>query len=372
MPRSDHTLDAAWARELDALDRALAGATADELGPDHGGLATLVEAIGDDRATLRPAFAAELGTRVAAGFPGRRRAPRLETRHWLTGLGAVATLAVVVAVMAGRGGGPAAPDVGTAGGPLSPVTGASTKQSVPAPSADSIAAGPALAPAPRTVQRDASLDLLAPRGRVQQVTDRAIAATDRLGGIVESSNVAVDDQGGSQATLALRVPTAVLDRALSALSALAHVSSRSQSALDITDATGGARERLAEARAERTALLGQLARAITPNAVASLRARLNLVAGRVKQDEARLATLVGHGRYAQLQVTIDEDQHAAAGGWSPGAAVDDALGVLEAVFAVVVVALAGLVPAAALAALAWWATRLLRRRRRAHALAAAG
>lgn len=371
MWRPDQLTDA-QVRELEALDRTLAGASADELGAEHAGLATLVEAVRDDRPPLRQAFAQDLDARLSAGFPGRHRPRRVETRHWLTGLGAVATLAVVVAVLAGRGGGPAAPDIGTAHAPVGEATSGSTKQALPSPSADSIAAAGSVAAAPRIVQRDASLDLLAPRGHVQQVTDRAIAATDRLGGIVASSNVAVDDQGGSQATLALRVPTAALDRTLSALSGLAHVSSRSQSALDITDATGTARDRLAESRAERTALLGQLARATTPNAVASLRARLNLVAGRVKQDEARLATLAGHGRFAQLQVTIEEDQHAAGGGWSPGAAIDDALGVLEAVFAVLVIALAGLVPAAALAALAWWATRLMRRRRRAHALAAAG
>src|SRR5436305_795994 len=106
--------------------------------------------------------------------------------------------------------------------------GPAIRSSVPAPG-PGVPASTGAADA-RVVQRDAALSLLAPRGHVQEVTDRAIGATDRLGGIVESSNVALDDQGGSQASLELRVPGAALDRALAALSGLAHVSSRSQSA----------------------------------------------------------------------------------------------------------------------------------------------
>ncbi|MEA2301373.1 MAG: hypothetical protein QOE44_1908, partial [Solirubrobacteraceae bacterium] len=224
----------------------------------------------------------------------------------------------------------------------------------------------------RVVERDAALSLLAPRGHVQEVTDRAIGVTDRLGGIVESSNVALDDQGGSQASLELRVPGAALDRALAALSGLAHVSSRSQSGLDITDATGAARDRLAESRAERDALLRALARATTANQVASIHARLGVVNGRIVADKARLAGLQSRGSTAHLSVTIDEDQRTGGGGgsaWGPGAALDDAVSVLETVFGVAVIALAVLVPAGVVGLLGWWASGPLRRRRREGVLA---
>ncbi len=343
--------------------------------------------------------------------------------RWLTGLGATAAVAAAIAVVvvasAGR---PASGGGGTAGriqdaAPRSPASGGPAIQT-PAPggAATGAAAGgkasagrvpaaptpsstattapaPAQTPGPvptpivpalgspsggaRVVARDATLGLLAPRGQVQAVTDRAIAATDRLGGIVESSQVALDDQGSSQASLELQVPSAALDRTLAALSALAHVSARTQNALDITDPTGAARDRLAQTRAERQALLRQLARATTANELASLRARLALVGGRIASDEAQLQALLTRGQFSHVSVTIAESQQSAGGGagrsgWGPGAALDDALGVLEAVFAVLVVALAGLVPVVIVAGLGWAAVRPVRRRRREAAIAGPG
>jgi hypothetical protein len=397
---SGHRLDEDELRELDALDRVLAGAP--PAGEAERRLAGLAVAVRDDRPPLRPAFAAELDERVAAGFPRRRAArPRAAVRRlgphpWLSGLGVVATLGVVVAVVAGTGPthrpgptadgkaqtvGPSAPS--SAEAPRAAAPGGATSSSSAAGTATSAAPAilvppPAPSPSPpvstggtRAVQRDATLGLVAPRAQVQQVTDRAIAAVDRLGGIVESSQVALDDQGGSQASLELQVPSAGLDRTLAALSSLAHVSSRTQGALDITDATGAARDRLTQARAERRALLRQLARATTANELASIRAQLALVGGRIASDQAQLRSLLTRAQFAHLSVTIAEGQQSAGGGgsgWGPGAALDDALRVLEAVFAVVVVALAGLVPVAVLGSLAWWGARPLRRRRREAAL----
>ncbi|HEY5197513.1 MAG TPA: DUF4349 domain-containing protein [Solirubrobacteraceae bacterium] len=437
----------AQTRELDALDAALArgnAALARGEAPQAGAdaeLARLVLAVREDHPPLRPAFADELGIRVAAGFPRRsgRRAPdasglsgraghggRLARgrttsgpgqgwgarRQWLVGLGAAASLAVGVVVVAGvpssapssgssgharssppavgsaantpsgalssSPGGPAASPEAPAGGPAS--ASSSTGQVTAPATAQSIA--PPLAPAPtgaaaaRAVESDASLSLLAPRGQVQHVADETIAATDRLGGVVESSHVSVDDAGGSQATLALEVPSSALDRTLAAISSLAHVSSRSQDTQDITDPTGAARQRLAESRDERVALLRQLGRATTPNQVAAIHGQLGLVDGRIAKDQASLKALVGRAQSASVNVTIAETARPGTGGsgqagssWRPGRAVDDALGVLEACFAVLVVALAGLVPIAGVAGFGWWAARLVRRRRRQGALA---
>jgi hypothetical protein len=255
------------------------------------------------------------------------------------------------------------------------INGSLAAPAVTAPQAGSTPAGAA-----RAVESDASLALVAPRGRVQQVADGAIAATDRLGGIVETSNVTVAAQGGSQATLALEVPSGALDRTLAAISALAHVSSRAQDTQDITDPTNAARQRLTESRDERTALLRQLGRATTPNQVASIRGQLGLVDGRIANDEASLQKLVGHASMASVSVTVAEAGRAVVVGgdrgssspWRPAHALVAALGVLEAVFAVLVVGLAGVVPAAALAVLAWWAVGVVRRRRRQGALARVG
>ncbi|HEU0317552.1 MAG TPA: DUF4349 domain-containing protein, partial [Solirubrobacteraceae bacterium] len=345
------------ARELEALDRILAGTGAAT--EAEGRLAGVIAAVRDDRPPLGPAFAAELDARVAAGFPRRRGRPgrgrgrsrsrsrgaptdavaghgvpagrplRPGTRHWLAGLGALATLAAAVAVVAGAGQ-PTGTSSGGRGGRVPAITqapGAASRLRAPVPpqpssssasagavySAPAVpvpAPGPPVAPStggPRAVARDATLGLVAPRGQVQAVTDRAIAATDRFGGIVESSQVALDDQGSSQASLELQVPSASLDRALAALSSLAHVASRTQNALDITDTTTAAGDRLAQARAERGALLRQLARATTAGELASIRAELALVGGRIASDQAQLGSLLSRGRLAHVSVTIAED-----------------------------------------------------------------
>jgi hypothetical protein len=355
-------------------------------------------------------------------------------RQWGLGLGAAATVAVVGVVLA-AGFGSSSPVSPGSPAPTPAVTPALTPASQPpvaaggsssagqpgnAPQsvagsagASSAASGPtaagkafalpparptgqsagnafAMPPAPatsqatgssRAVESDASISLLAPRGQVQNVADGVIAATDRLGGVVETSQVSVADVGGSQATLALEVPSAALDRTLAAISALAHVSSRSQDTQDITDPTQAARERLSESRAERVALLRQLGRASTPNQVASIRGQLGLLDGRITQDEASLQALVGRASTASVDVTIAEIGHPAAGAagggangsaWRPARALHDAFRVLEACFAVLVVALAGLIPAAAVVALGWWALRAVRRRRRQSALAGLG
>jgi Domain of unknown function (DUF4349) len=438
--RDGDQLGAAALAELEILDTVLAGGPVAELDPEHVPLARLVRTVRDDHPPLRPAFAEELGLRVSAGFPGPRR-PRLarlgRTRGRLLGVGGAAVSAAVVAVAAvavvgGIGSSPtlggshapaskAAAVAGTPGartvapatgrpssnsGVAAPGTGGGSNQSVesvpaaapatppvtrsPAqPAAPSLAAGSTAQPAAsgslpsaggaRAVASDASLALVAPRGQVQQVTDAAIAATDRLGGIVESSNVSVDDEGGSQATLTLEVPSAALGRTLAALSGLAHVSSRSEDTLDITDPTSAARERLSESRAERLALLRQLGQASTPNQVASIDAQLGLVDGRITQDQTDLQRLVQQASMASVDVTIAEARTAAGGGggggggspWRPGRSLHDALTVLEGIFGILVIAAAGLIPAAGLAALGWWALRTLRRRRRRGALARA-
>jgi hypothetical protein len=318
---------------------------------------------------------------LAYAPPGSGSAPAKASGGATAAGGGTAAGGATVAGGATAAGGAAAAGGGTAAGGATAGTTSNKyaiNSAVPAPAAPP--AGSTAAGATRAVESDASLALVAPRGRVQEVADEAIAATDRLGGIVESSNVTVADQGGSQATLALEVPSGALDRTLAAISALAHVSSRSQDTQDITDPTDAARQRLAESRDERTALLRQLGTARTPNQVASIRGQLGLIDGRIAQDEASLQRLVGHASMASVSVTIAEaGRSVVVGGgggsgspWRPARAIHAALGVLEAVFALFVVGLAGLVPVAGLAALAWWAAQAVLRRRRQGALARSG
>jgi hypothetical protein len=385
-------------RDLDALDRALVGQALDS---EYQDLETLVQAVRDDAPRIDPAFMATLDERLAEGFARRGRLPFAGVslslrRHGLLALGAglsAAVAAAAVVVVAGSGGHghgapvatalkqePAVDALGHAPTPAPPRppapagTAPAVKAPAPngapvtgAPGATSVAGG-----ATRDVQRDASLTLTAPRGQLQRVSDRVVAVTDRFGGIVASSNVSVDDQGGSQANFQLQLPTAKLDAALAAYSAVGHVSSRSESSLDITDQTRAARDRLTEARTERLALLRQLAKATTPNQVASIHAQLGLVAGRIRQDDQDLRSLQHRASYATLQLTVTESRGVSSGGgtggWGPGDAANSALEVLRATVGILLVAVASLVPLGLLALPAWWAAAALRRRRREQAL----
>lgn len=380
-------------RDLQALDRALAGQTLDS---EYADLETLVQAVRADAPRIAPEFAARLDRSIAERFSRGGLGARLRStasvaqtlrRHGLLALGAglsAAVAAATVVVIAGGGGHASRPPLVT---PIEaqPPRLAHVPASVTprAPSATSAAGSAAATPAPgvataapgaatRDVQRNAELTLSAPRGQVQRVADRVVAVTDRFGGIVASSNVSVDDQGGSQADLQLQLPTARLDAALAAYSALAHVSSRSQSLLDITDQTRAAHDRLAEARAERLALLRQLAKATTPNQVASIHAQLGLVAGRIQQDSQDLRSLQHRASFATLQLTVTEGQSASSGtgtgSWGPGDAANSALDVLRATLGVLLVAAASLVPLLLLALPAWWGAAALRRHRREQAL----
>jgi hypothetical protein len=222
------------------------------------------------------------------------------------------------------------------------------------------------------VQRDATLALTVPAQEVQRAADRVVAVTDRFAGIVQDSNVSTDDQGGSQANFDLLFATAQLDRALAALSSLGHVSARTQDALDITDALGSARHRLAESEAERLALLRQLARATSPSQIASIHAQLQLVAGRVSTDATAVRSLERRARYAHVQVTISERRPAssggAGGGWTPDDALRSALGVLQTTLGVLLIALASLVPLAVVGSLLWRGAVVVRRQRRERVL----
>src|SRR4051812_9201318 len=103
MSRREPTPDPAVARELEALDAALAGRAVD---PDLADLATLATDLRDGAPRPEPGFAARLDERAAAGFAAARPRPTgaraLTARRWFVpavlSTGAAAVLAVVVAV----------------------------------------------------------------------------------------------------------------------------------------------------------------------------------------------------------------------------------------------------------------------------------
>lgn len=395
-------------RELDALDRALAGE------PVDADLRDFEDLVDDIRATapqMSPGFAASLEHRVSEGFPAtdEHPAPR-SPRRWVLfpAAGALcAALVGVVVVLGANGtgrdsagtvaresvpvqapaaksqssGGSASDNLATDAAPPSP------RASAPAASAPGASSSTAVAPAPnrargpaisvpgsgpRKVQRSAELVLRVPSDKFESTSDGVIRTVDRFGGIVANSTSASDDSTGGEATFELRIPTGRLDDALAALSKLGHVAQRSQDLVDITSSFTSAESRLSDARAERRGLLKAMGRASTKQQIDSLRARLRDVRSQIARLNGQLEALRRRADLSTVSVTVRgggaEAEPASGGSWSPGDAARDAVRVLEVIAGVLLITLAILAPLGILALLGAFGVRATRRRRREAAL----
>ena len=329
--------------------------------PESAELARLVR---DARPRPREAFTAALDARVAAGFPRekkqRRRLPSLPRPRVLypaLGLAATAIVALVLATsLLGSGAGTGTPS------DIRPADHALVEPTPTTPRGESVVPQ-------RKVERSALLDLATGAGDLDRVADGVVRATDASGGFVASSQVDAGATGGT-AHFDLRVPTDRLDATLAVLSLLGHVRSRSQSTDDVTGAVVSARERLSDAKAERRALLRALGRARTSTQAEAIRARLRLARTEIASARGDLHALGRRTAFSSVSVTLSARGGGTSGGGSfgPGDALNDAIRILGAVAGGLLVALAVLLPVAALVALVWLGARTLRRRSRERAL----
>jgi hypothetical protein len=364
--------------ELEAVDAALAGRY---VAPEHAELAELALLLRDDKPVPAPAWSAQLDRRAEAGFPAK---PRRERRFWVrtrnfapaVGLAACA-VAVVLGVSvigagqddsADSGGGSTAvsEDASSSGEEIVPAAGGEID--VPELDSQGRAGGDPGSDRrqARDQQRSASLTLAVPRREIDSAANRVSRVTASLGGFVASSNLSSSGGGDLQ----LRVPSDRLDDAIRRLSDIGRVRELSRRSVDITSSVVSARDRLRDARAERKALLAQLATATTVNETESIRERLDIVAREIAGARRRLARVNNQANFADLSVTLavragaDDDE----GAWTPADAWRDALRVLEVVVGVALVAAAIALPLALVWLLFWLARRGLTRRGRERAL----
>src|SRR6266511_1150569 len=351
--RETETLSPEIERELDALDAALAGHAVD---PELIGVAELARELRAQRPVPRPEFAAGLDARATEGFPrADSTGPVAWARGWIIArpphrilapaLGA-ATLAVVVAVAISQGGGSGGGELTTATQP----SGAAESLQGPAKPAPAGEAAPAQ-PAPSDIGVQTDRQGLVPGQQNRKVEQAAQVS----GGDGESSVARFD----------LAIPATRLQDALADISALADVSARSESMLDITQPFVSARQRLADARAELESLLEQLAAADNPRETASIRERIDAVRGEIAQARSQVEDLARRARFARVSVTVEGD---GGDGWTLGDAADDSVAVLRTIAGVALVSLAILVPVGVVAAIGWLIARGTARRRRERAL----
>lgn len=425
-------LDPEVERELEAIDRAVAGEPVD---PDLEPLAELARALSDERPATDPGFAADLDQRVAEGFPrpgqlaGSHRLAELwkmltavPPRRILARAGAAATVLVVAGVTVSQSGEiwdggdggfttRPAPDqpVVSQGEPNAgaepagrDVRGAIPNENrttrelafeanrqrlerqvqhlAPAQAAQGLSSGFRAANVPlsqRKLARRVDLALSTAPERFRTAADGVLDVVRDHRGYVLRSSVSGGDPDAPRsrlghASFTLRIPATELSASLGDLSDLGHVVSRTDGRVDITSRFVSAEKRIADFEETRERLLRELAEAVTITEQESLRRRLEIVEAQLRAAEDDLAAAQQRVRLVPVSVTIDADRALAdgddAGGWGLGDAVSDAGKVLEVTAGVLLVSVAVLGPLAILAALIWLATRALARLRRERAL----
>lgn len=402
---------------LDAIDATLSGEAVD---PRHAEIAELALLLADERPRIDPAFATVLDEGVQRRFerPSRAGGRRFAWWVWAPSAAVAVSLVVAVVIVLGQsGGGSSSSSFGSAGGPTNgsafaaskaaplhshhaaekraPAGRALSPQSVRATS--STAQGPAgpAAPTPRVplnvngagqflalphltgrkVVQGARLSLSTTSKRVDQVAQEVFNVIAQEKGIVKSSQVTANGGPGGNAEFQLSVPNRNLAATMGALSNLqyAHVASRTDTSQDVTNQFRVDQRRLADDRALRTALLKQLASAVTQAEIDSLTVRIHDAAAAITSDENALHAINRSVGYSQIYVTINAGAvvvpvHKGGGGFTVGKAAHDAGHVLTVAAGVALIGLAGLLPLALVLALVLWIYAALRRRSRLQAL----
>lgn len=367
-----------------------------------------------ERPEAAPDFCSRLDDWAASGFPsdsglgpralgaGATAGPGRSERAWqrlrdlsigrtLLPIGATATVLIVVGVAVsqrdqgadlegstpdasfapGREAGPQSSDDSAASAP------AESAGTATPPAVQGLEAGSAAAPADsiargageRIIDATARIRLGAERGEVQEVANDVVAVTDRFNGVVRDSEVTTD-QGGARAAFELEIPYRELDPALTAITELGDVISRTQSAEDITAQAVRSQRQLARvleqisaARIERIEVDSHEERLIVDARIDSLEA----TAGALRSE---IDGVKRQGRFATVDVEItSEGPDAGSGGaWSISDALDDAGRALEVIAGVALVTLAIAVPLALVGLLAWLIAVRARRLSRERAL----
>jgi hypothetical protein len=411
-------LDPEVERELEAIDRALAGQAVD---PDLESLAELARALSAERVDAEPGFAADLDQRVADGFPrpdelaGSRRLAELRRklagvppRRILARAGAAAIVLVVAGVTIGQSGEIWGDGDGGGGGlsqPVAPgnqeaptVGNVKPSRDLDAPDAEDLSGavqgaekqtfrraylnasdnGAAnVPPSQRKIARRVNMALSTSPERFRSAADGVLDVVRDHGGYVLRSSVSGGDPDVARSRLGhasfrLRIPARELSAALGGLSDLGHVVSRTDGRVDITSRFVSAQKRIAALEETRQDLLRELAEAVTVTEQESIRRRLQIAETQLRAAEDELGDAQRRVQLVPVQVTIDADRALAGGGdgggWSLGDAVGDAGKVLSVTAGVLLVSAAVLGPLAILALMIWLATRALAHLRRERAL----
>jgi Domain of unknown function (DUF4349) len=231
-------------------------------------------------------------------------------------------------------------------------------------------------PGHRDIERSASVVLGTKPGEVAGAAAKVYEAVHEADGVVLHSSVQSGRAGATGASFELLIPSAKLDDALAAFSAIAEVRERHDATDDITEPTVGAAEELADSNAAIEGLLKELADVETEAERESVEARLHEERRRHATIRASLDHLHERAAMSEVSVRIVTDHGAGVtpgesnsnGDWGVGDALHDAGHILTIAAGIVLIGLAVLVPIAAIALLIWAGNRFRVRRLRERTL----
>jgi hypothetical protein len=333
-----------------------------------------------------------LRERARSAGPFRRAWDRLSStppRRILMPVGAAATAIVAVAIVISNSGGDgASSDSATSSSTASGQAGRAFENSAEDQAAAAAGGGSAAAAAPSTselapaspdsdgvargtdqrlVDATARLSLATEASKVQDVSNQVVDVTDNHKGIVSDSQVTTD-QGGARASFSLEIPYDQLDAALSDLSGLADVVSRTQSNTDITAKAVRAQRDLANALEKIHKTRIALLQADTQQERLVLKSQLQSLEANADAYKTQFNGVQRQARYATVDVEVNSkhSDSGGSGGWGIDDAFHDSGQVLETIAGVGLVTLAVMLPLSLLALLGWAVTtRTVRRRREA-------
>jgi hypothetical protein len=220
----------------------------------------------------------------------------------------------------------------------------------------------------RIVDATARITLGAPANEVQDVANGVVDVTDHYQGVVLDSQV-TSDQAGARASFELEIPFKQLGAALTDLSGLADVISRTEGGEDITARAVRARKDLANTLDQIRKARIELIRADTREQRLVIKSQIASLQATADAHQTALNGVKRQGRFATVAVDVTSNGPTTDdGNWSLGDALHDAGRVLEVIGGIALITLAILLPVSLIAALIAFAVGRSRRRSRENAL----
>lgn len=227
----------------------------------------------------------------------------------------------------------------------------------------------------RNIERSSYIVLGTKPGEVSAAAAKVYEAVHAAGGYVLNSSVQSGTTGATGASFELSIPSAKINGALAAISAIAEVRERHDATNDITAPTISAAEELADSNAKIEGLLKQLGEVETEAERESVEARLHEERRHHAAIRASLGNLHQRASMSEVSVRIVTKDGAGVtppskddGNWGVGDALHSAGHILTIAAGVILIGLAILAPFALLGLIFWVGNRFRVRRLRERAL----